>query len=156
MSLPLDEVIAVLAKHLPSAQVQSIAKDLIAAEKAAKEEKVTEPRGKTRLVAMLRSADPAVKLAAQAGVFVLAVPDDDSTATYSGASLISRFQKAAIAHNEQPRKRRSKGKTKIETWQELFTHVKAKTFKASGSAISLKQKGFPCELVVLETEGIAP
>jgi hypothetical protein len=155
MSLPVSDTLDILRAHLTDASLlQAIGKDLIKAEKEAKEAKVTEPRGKTRMIALLRSADPAVKLAAQAGVFLISVPDDDSTATYSGAALLSRLAKAAAEYNNAPKKRRAKTKVKADTWATLFRNVPTKTFKAVGSQISVKAKGNAHELIVLETEAI--
>ena len=85
------------------------------------------------------------------------MPDGDADANlYSGEALLTRLRTAAKAHDEQPRKRRAKGKpTKIVTWADCFRHVKAKTFKASGSAITVRAKGDPVEVVVLDKETLA-
>jgi hypothetical protein len=139
-----------------TAKLQAIAKALDAAAREAKEERKHNPRGKTRLLALLRSADPVVARAVEAGVFIISVPDDESTATYSGESLIARLRSAVVAHNEAPKKRRGKARSKIETWQQAFTQLRAKTIKESGSTIGIKQKGNPAECVLLLTEGVAP
>ncbi len=157
--LPIDETLAVLRDHITdNAVLQAIAKDLLKTEREAKEERKHAPRGKTRLLALLRSADPVVARAVEAGVFIISVPDDDSTATYSGASLLSRLRSAVTLHNETSAKRgrRAKPRSKIETWQQAFTQLRAKTIKESGSTIGIKQKGNPAECVLLLTEGVAP
>jgi hypothetical protein len=155
MSLPIDDTLAVLRDHIKDQTVlKQIAQDLIAAEKEAKESKVTTPKGKTRLVALVRHDGGSL---VGAGAYIVSVPDDDTTDTYSKDGLLNRLRKAAQEYNDSPRKRRAKGKpVKIETWTDLFRNVKAKTLKASGSNISIKAKGDPVELVVLEKETIAP
>lgn len=135
------------------AKLQAIAKALDAAAREAKEERKHSPRGKTRLAILVRG-DDALQRALGGGAWVVSVPDDESTATYSGASLISRLRSAAVVHNEAPAKRRSKSRAKITTWQELFTTIKAKTLKDSGSQIGVKQKGNPAEVVVLTSETV--
>lgn len=154
MPLPLGEIIATLNEHLTDRTlVLAISKDLIAAEKAAKEEKTAEPRGKTRLVCFVRKDLGSNVLGSAA--YVITVPDTDrpESETYHGAALLGRLRKAAQAHNEAPRGRR-KARAKVTTWMDLFRGVKAKTFKASGSAISVKAKGEPVELVILESEEV--
>ncbi len=158
MSLAIDSILAVLRDggHLTDTKaLQAAAKDLIAAEREAKEEKSTEKRGKTRLVGLVRmDAGERVDLG---GVYLLSVPDleEPEGDTYAGESLLSRLRKAAIAHNEQPRKRRGKPVTKVETWDQFFRGVKARTLKESGSAITVRAKGNAHELIVLDRETIA-
>lgn len=157
MSLPLDETLAVLRDHITdNAVLQAIAKDLAKTEREIKESRPHTKAAKTRLVALLRSDDPAVKRAAEAGVFIVSVPDSEETATYSGESLLSRLRKAVAAHNDAPKGKRRKAKVVIQTWFQAFTHLRAKTIKESGSTITVKQKGTPAELVVLEKEEVAP
>ncbi len=157
MSLAIDTIVQVLRDHghlTDTKALQAAAKDLIAAEREAKEEKSTEKRGKTRLVGLVRRDPGSPELG---GVYLLTVPDLEETEgnTYVGDGLLNRLRKAAAEHNDAPRGRR-KAKVKVETWAQFFQHVKAKTLKTSGSAISLKAKGNAHELIVLESEGIAP
>ncbi len=127
--------------------------------KAAKQEKDTPatPKAKTRFVALVRG-DLALQKALDGGAWIVSVPDGDedpTTTTYHGGGLVNRLRKAALAHNEAPKGRR-KAKTKVTTWRELFAYVKASTIKASESAITFRQKGTPCEVVVLTEETISP
>lgn len=156
MSLPVDEVLSVLREHVTdSSTLQAITKDLIKTEKEIKEAKAADktPKAKTRMVALIRGNAELKQLVA-AGAFVLSVPDDDTTNTYSGDGLLARLNKAAVSHNEAPRKRRSKNNRKIKTLFDAMTLLKAKTIKASGSTFSIKQKGQPIEVVVVEKEDI--
>lgn len=153
MSLPIDSILAILrdGNHLTGNALQAVAKDLIAAEKEEKANKEPAVKTKTRLVGLVRQD---VGSATLGGVYILSVPDDDSTDTYSGVGLLNRLRAAAVEHNDAPRGR--KGRTKVTTWDQLLRNVKAKTFKASGSQIGVKAKGNAHELVVLPTETIAP
>ncbi len=158
MSLPIDEIVQILRDngHITDTKaLQAAAKDLIAAEKEAKADKQTTPKGKTRLVALVRQDPGSTTLG---GAYLVAVPDlaEPEGDTYVGASLLARLRKAATEHNDAPKARRAKAKVKVTTWSDLFRFVKAKTLKASGSAISVRAKGDPVELVVLSSESIAP
>jgi predicted RNase H-like HicB family nuclease len=154
----LEDAIATLIESarehgLPSETTNALVADLrkAAKEEAASRDKVSAP--KTRLVAFLRSSDPVVIRAAEAGVFIASVPDDASTATYSGQSLLGRLRSAITAHNDAPKGKR-KAKVVIQTWQQAFAHLRPKTIKASGSVIGIKQKGTPAEVVVLTKEEV--
>lgn len=155
MSLPIDDVLSILRDHIvDQTSLKAIAQDLIEAEKEVKESKSTAPKGKTRLVAFVRG-DEALKSAVAGGAFVASVPDDDTTATYSGDALVERIRKAAVAHNDKPRKKgRGRTRSKIETWTDAFRCLKSKALKESGSKISIKQKGENVEVVVLTTEKV--
>ncbi len=156
MSLPLDEVIATLKDHLQDNNLlNAIAKDLFQAERDAKAARADHagPKAKTRLVALVRQDKGSTTLG---GAYIVSVPDDDTTDTYSGEGLLNRLRKAAQEHNDAPRKKRAKSKIKIDTWDALLRNVKAKTFKASGSQIGVKAKGNAHELVILISESIAP
>lgn len=157
--IPTDDILAIIRDKISdSSLVQSITKDILAAEKELKQDRAegVSPKAKTRFVIFLRSEDKAMYQAVKAGAVIASVPDDDSTATYSGRALLQRLQTAVIAHNEQPRKRKTKGTAKIITWQDAFTRLKSKTIKVSGSSIAIKNKGLPAEIVILETENVQP
>lgn len=166
MSLPIDEIVTVLRDHLPSDAklLNAIASDLLKAEREIKADKQATPRGKTRLVALIRTdGDPAVARALEAGAYVVQVPDGTEdggelpeASSYHGEALLQRLRKAAIAHNEAPRKRRGKPRIKVETWHQAFSHIKAKTLKESGSNITIKAKGMPVEVVGLLSETVQP
>lgn len=155
MTIP--DIIAVLrdeALVTETPRLQAIARALEKAERETKEQRKAEPRGKTRLVILVRG-DAALQRALDGGGWVVSVPDDDTTNTYSAEGLVNRLRKAVIAHNEAPKGRR-KAKTKVETWAQCFTQLRAKTLKDSGSQIGIKQKGNPAELVVLTSETVQP
>ncbi len=157
MSLPIDEIVQILRDggHITDSKaLQAAAKDLIAAEKELKETKETAPKTKTRLVVLARG-DAAMQAALSGGAWVVSVPDDDSTSTYSSASLLSRLRTAAAQHNDAPKARRGKGRVKVVTWSDLFRNLKAKTLKTSGSNVGIKAKGTPSEVVVLTSENVA-
>ncbi len=158
MTLDTDTVLEVIRHHVTeTVTLHAIAKELLATAKQEKEAAVKEPRGKTRLVALIRG-DEALKFLVAGGAFTVAVPDGDddpTTTTYHGDALVERLRKAAIAHNEAPAKRRGKRAAKIETWQQAFSILKAKTIKGSGSQISIRGKGNPIEVVVLTKETIS-
>lgn len=157
--IPTDDVLAIIRENIKdSSLVQSLTKEILAAEKELKQERAegATPKAKTRLIAFLRSEDPVVARAVQAGVVIVSVPDDGSTSSYSGDSLIQRFRTAVIAHNDTPRKRKTKSAAKIVTWNDAFTRLKAKTIKASGSTIGIKTKGVPSEVVVISSESVQP
>lgn len=156
MSLPIDDIITILRDggHLTDPKaLQAAAKDLLAAEREVKESKTTEPRGKTRLIALVRQDKGSSTLG---GAYIISAPDTDTpeSETYHGEALLNRLRKAAQEHNEAPRGR-GKARSKVTTWSDLFRLVKAKTFKQSGSQLSVKAKGNAHELIVLESETIA-
>ncbi len=156
-SIPISDVLAIIRDNVTDAtQRAAIAAELLKTQKQIAADKATaEPRGKTRLAVVLRddTSTSALKDAVAAGCYVLSVPDpeDDTTLanTYMGAGLIGRIQTAARAHNEAPRKRRSKGKRIITTLHDAMTLLKAATIKGSGSAFGVKQKGTPVEIVLV-------
>lgn len=154
MSLPVTDTLDILRAHLKDASLlNAIAKDLIAAEKEIKDAK--EPaaaKGATRLAVLIRG-DAALQQAVAGGAWVVSVPDDDTTATYASDGLINRLRAAVTAHNEAPKGRR-KAKARIQTWFQALTGLKAKVIKESGSVIGIKQKGTPCEVVVLTSETV--
>ncbi len=155
MSLSIEEVLSVLKPRLDTATLTTVARELNKIEEEVKEDKKTAPKGKTRLVCLIRGDDPALIRAAQAGVFVLGVPDDETTATYSGEGLINRIN-AAIALNNDSKPKRGRKRAKIDTYAQGFSILKSKTVKESGSTFSIKGKGFPVELVVLTKESPTP
>ncbi len=160
----LDDTIATLVESLRAngATTELITKTVADIRRAAKEEKDSKPStkaAKTRLAILLRSDDPKAQAALAGGGWIVSVPDgesDPSTLTYSSDGLIKRLQAAVVAHNEAPRKGRAKSKPRIETWFQAFTQLRSKTIKESGSAIGVKMKGQPAEIVVLTSENVAP
>ncbi len=151
--MTVNDTLDILRGHLTdSTLLNAIAKDLIKAEKEVKAAKVAQPKGKTRLVALVRQDPGSPTLG---GAYIVSVPDDDTTNTYAAEGLLNRLRKAAAEHNDAPRPRRGKPKTKVETWDQLFRYVTPKTLKASGSQIGVKAKGNAHELVVLAKETIA-
>lgn len=171
--IPLDEVLATLRDHIQDKTLlRSIEIDLAKVQQeleAAKEP--PSKAGKTRLVAFIRSTPEtakALETAVGGGAFIISVPSGESEEdnssegavmanTYMGSALIQRLQKAAAEHNEAPKgKRRGKARSKVETWLQLFTQVRAKTFKTSGSSITVKGKGVPIEVLILSSETVQP
>lgn len=160
MSLPIDDVLDILRQHLPKDDpnlLQAVAKDLLQAEREAKAANASDaPKAKTRLAIVMRG-DEALQRAVTQGGYIVAVPDGDedpTTSTYMGDGLRDRLIKAAKQHNEAPKGRRGKSKRKIETLHDAMTILTSKTLKASGSQITIKQKGVPAEIVVFTKEQI--
>ena len=153
--IPLEDVIEVLKRHLSTTTLQTVAKDLIAAEKELKAHRGDAgPKSKKRLVAMVRG-DAQLKALVAAGAYVVSVPDNDadpSHSTYTGDGLVKRIVAAARAHNDTPQKRRGRNRRLIKTFNDAMTMLRAKTIKQSGSTISIKAKGVPIEVVVVEHE----
>ncbi len=155
--LPIDSTIAILKDHLKDTSIlNAVVKDLLKAEKEEKEAKVSSgPAAKSRLTILLRSDDPKMQSALNAGAWVAGVPDDDTTNTYMGAGLVDRLRKAVAEHNDTTPKRGRK-KKRIETWNQAMTLLKSKTIKGSGSQLTIKQKGILAEIVVLTSEAVNP
>ncbi len=158
MSLLIEDILAILrdGNYLTdSTTLQAVAKDLIQAEKEVAATKETAgPAAKTRLTVLIRG-DAALRAAVAGGAWIVSVPDDtESTQSYTANYLIDRLRKAVAEHNDAPKARRGRAKRVIKTWFEAFTTLKAKTIKASGSAIGLKGKGSLAEVVVLEDETV--
>lgn len=162
MSLPVDEIMSVLRDHVPDTKtLQAIAADLTKVEEEIKTSKEVSPRGKTRLVAFIRADDPKLASLLQAGAYIVQVPDGaedggdlPEAATYTGEALLQRLRVAAVAHNDERPKRRGKPRVKVETWHQLFSHLKAKTLKESGSKVTIKAGGMPVEVIPLVGENV--
>ena len=158
MSIPIEDVVEVLRAGgyvTDTKALQNVAKALIAVEKESKEaSKATGPKSSSRLVALIRG-DKALAQAVAGGCFVVSVPDSDTEegATYAADSLVSRLRKAVAEHNDTTPKRGRKNK-RIETWRQAFTYLQPKTITGSGSAMSSRAKGNPCEVVVLTSETV--
>lgn len=156
MSLPVDDVIAVLREHVKDSTVlNAIAKDLLQAEREAKAEQPRATAPKSRFVALVRG-DEALRRAVAGGCWIVSVPsgEDPSVSTYGGQSLITRLARAAKHQSEAPSRRRPKKGGRIKTWAELFRWLRPKAIKASESPGLRLRVTEPCEVVVLTTEEV--
>src|ERR1700739_1494865 len=104
MSLPIDEILDVLRAHKIDGQpLQSIAKDLIAAEKEVKEDRAAHavPKPKKKSVVLIRG-DAALKAQVAGGAYIVQVEEADDTTT-----LLGRISAAARSYNEGLRRNRA-------------------------------------------------
>ncbi len=151
--MTIDDTLAILRDHVSdSSLLQAIARDLIAAEKEDKAAKEPTSKSKTILKVLIRG-DSALKAMVAAGGYILSVPDDDSVSnTYMADGLLGRITTACRTHNDAPKQRRGKKRRQIKTLNEAMVGLKSKVIKQSGSAFTIKGKGIPCEIVVVEKE----
>lgn len=153
MSLLIDDVLSILKTHVSDDQtVRAIAKDLIKIEKEIKQANLTERSkpNKNRLVVLIRGDAPLKQLTA-GGAYIVSVPDNDQTSTYSGDSLLARISSAARTFNDSLK--RKKGNRAIRTFVQAMESLKSKAVKASGSSFLVKTK-YPTEVVVVDKEDI--
>lgn len=155
MSLPVDEIVAVLRDHVDSPTLQAIAKDLLKVEADNKRANTSEKpnRTKSRFVVLLRSEDEAVIKAVQAGAYLVSTPDDETTDTYHGKALLQRLDKAVAHHNDNPPRGRGKGKHRvIKTLAEAMEGLKGKALAATDSPKLKIRTKLPVEIVVVSHE----
>lgn len=160
-SLPVDDTIEVLRSHIKDATLlNAVVKDLLAAQREVAQAKAAEAEAnkgvktKNRYTVLIR-ADPgeAAKLRqlVAAGGYVLTVPDDDTTDTYSGDGLLGRISTAARTFNDSLK--RKKTSRLIKSFIQAMENLKAKAIKSSGSNFSIKNR-YPAEIIVVDKEEV--
>lgn len=160
-SLPVDDTIEVLRSHIKDATLlNAVVKDLLAAQREVAQAKAAEAEAnkgvktKNRYTVLIR-ADPgeAAKLRqlVGAGGYVLTVPDDDTTDTYSGDGLLGRISTAARTFNDSLKRGRSS--RVIKSFVSSMEKLKSKAIKASGSSFAIKSK-MPAEIIVVDKEDV--
>jgi len=160
-SLPVDDTIEVLRSHIKDATLlNAVVKDLLAAQREvaqAKAEEAAANKGnktKNRYTVLIRAdASEAAKLRqlVAAGGYVLTVPDDDTTDTYSGEGLLGRISTAARTFNDNLKRKRTS--RLIKSFVQAMECLKTKAIKSSGSSFAIKTKT-PVEIVVVDKENI--
>lgn len=157
MSLELDSVISILQSHIADGTlIQALAKDLIAAEREAKEAKEPTTKATPKRLVVLVRGDAALAKAVAGGAWVVSVPGTESpeTTTYSGDSLLSRIKRAVTAANEAPTRGRRRGKpTRIKTFAEAMRWLRPKALKQTESTLAIRTKE-PVEVVVVTAEDV--
>lgn len=146
MSIPLDEIVSVLSTHLKDpAQVRAITEELKAVEAEAKESRASASakRTKTKQVVLIRG-EASLKPLVAGGAWIVAVPEDDQTAT-----LQDRIRTSARAYNDGLRKDRAT--RLVKTFARALEWVKGKVIKqACGSHPYQVRTRLPVEVQVVE------
>lgn len=156
MSLPIDEILAVLRDHIPSDSptLTAIAKDLIAAEKEVKAAAAAEkdaPKSKSRMVVLIRG-DASLKRLVEGGAWVVTIPDDPTQANATSSTLLQRITKAVKTHNENLRGKNRAAKV-IRTFARAMDWLRPKSIDMAQSAFRVKTK-VAVEVVVVESEEV--